>query len=57
MADLLLVANGAARFTWGAEDLISESETRQRYLDALHAADAKDYGPLPAFVWSGSKQN
>ena len=54
MADLLLVANGATRFTWGARGMISESETRQRYLDALHAADAKDYGPLFAFVRSGS---
>lgn len=57
MADLLLVANGATRFTWGAGDLISESETRQRYLDALRAADAKHYGPLFSFVRSGSKQN
>ena len=54
MTDLLLVANGAMRFPWGAGDLISESETRQRYLDALRAADAKDYGPLLAFVRSGS---
>jgi len=57
MTDLLLVANDAARFTWGAGNLISESDTRQRYLDALRAADAKDYGPLLAFVRSGSKKN
>lgn len=53
MADLVLVANGAARFTWGAGDLISETETRQRYLDALRAADAKKYAPLLDFVRSG----
>jgi Fic-DOC domain mobile mystery protein B len=57
MGDLLLVANGATRFTWGAGDLFSENETRQRYLDALRAADAKDFGPLLSFVRSGSKQN
>lgn len=56
MTDLLLVANGATRFTWGARDLISESETRQRYLDALRKADSKDYSPLLSFVRSGSKQ-
>lgn len=52
MADLLLTANGAARFTWGAGNLVSESETRQHYLDALRAADARNYGPLLAFVRS-----
>jgi len=54
MADLLLVANGAARSTWGAGNLISESETRERYLAALRAADHKNYGPLLDFVRSGS---
>lgn len=56
MADLLLVANGAARFTWGAGDLISEGEIRQRYLMALRAADKKNYAPLLEFVRSGSKR-
>ena len=50
MADLLLVQNGATRFTWSANQLVSESEVRQRYLAALRAADAMDYGPLLAFV-------
>lgn len=50
IADLLLVQNGAERFTWGAADLGAESDARKAYLQALRAADAKDYGPLLAFV-------
>ena len=52
MADLLLAQHGAPRFTWGAGTLLAEGEARQRYLAALRAADAKDYGPLLAFVRS-----
>lgn len=52
IADLLLVQNGAERFTWGATDLVTESDVRKAYLQALRAADAKDYGPLLAFVRS-----
>lgn len=52
IADLLLVKHGAERFTWGAENLIADGEVRQQYLAALHAADAKDYGPLLLFVRS-----
>lgn len=52
MADLLLVQNGAPRFTWGAGDLIVEGDTRQRYIHALRAADRRDYAPLFEFVRS-----
>jgi Fic-DOC domain mobile mystery protein B len=53
MADLLLVQYGAERFSWGAgRNLIAEGDTRQAYLDALRAADARDYAPLLAFVRS-----
>jgi Fic-DOC domain mobile mystery protein B len=52
IADLLLVQNGADRFTWGAADLVAESDVRKAYLQALRAADAKDYRPLLAFVRS-----
>lgn len=52
MADLLLAQHGAPRFTWGAGNLVADGEVRQRYLVALRAADAKDYGPLLAFVRS-----
>ncbi len=52
MADLLLVQYGAERFTWGADNLVADGGARQRYLDALRAADGKDYDPLLAFVRS-----
>ncbi|MHB8914323.1 MAG: mobile mystery protein B [Thiobacillus sp.] len=53
IADLLLVEHGAARFTWGAgADLVAEGDVRQRYLDALRAADDRDYDRLLAFVRS-----
>ena len=50
MADLLLVqAYGKPRFTWGGHEG-SDSEARKRYLEALRAADGRDYKPLMAFV-------
>ena len=51
-ADLLLVNLGHERFSWGRENLVDASETRQKYIDALHAADNHDYAPLFAFVRS-----
>jgi len=52
MADLVLVQNGEQRFTWGAGNLVTEGDVRQRYLRALRTADAGDYGPLLEFVRS-----
>jgi len=52
VADLLLVQQDKPRFTWGAGNLLADSEVRQRYLAALPAADARDYVPLLAFVRS-----
>lgn len=53
IADLLLAQYGAERFTWGAgANLVTEGDVRQRYLDALRAADERDYGRLLAFVRS-----
>lgn len=52
MADLLLVQNGSEKFTWGAGDLISVGEQRDRYIDALQSADRKDYALLLDFVRS-----
>ena len=53
MADLLLVQQGAERFSWGAgKNLATDGDTRQAYLDALRAADARDYKPLLGFVRS-----
>ena len=52
MADLLLVLNGARRFTWGAATRAPEADARARYIEALRAADRRDYGLLFAFVRS-----
>lgn len=50
--DLLLVSMGRPRFTWGRVNLVDHGETRQRYVDALRAADHHDIGPLLEFVRS-----
>lgn len=52
ITDVLLVQYDAPRFTWGARNLIFDGEVRQNYIHALRAADARDYGPLLAFVRS-----
>ncbi len=52
MTDLLLMQNHAPRFSWGAGNLVVEGDIRRRYIDALRAADDKDYAPLLAFVRS-----
>lgn len=52
MADLLAERLGRPRFSWGSRSLVDASETRQRYIAALQAADARDYGPLLAFARS-----
>lgn len=50
--DLLLVALGHTRFSWGRDNLVDTSKTRQAYVAALRAADNHDIGPLLAFVRS-----
>jgi len=50
--DLLLVSLGAQSFSWGRHNLVDASETRQRYVAALRAADNHDFGPLMVFVRS-----
>lgn len=52
VADLLLVQYDLPRFSWGAGNLVADGEVSQRYLAALRAADARDYGTLLAFVRS-----
>ena len=51
-ADLLLVNLGQERFSWGRKNLVDVGETRQKYIDALHAADKHDYASLFKFVHS-----
>lgn len=53
MADLILVnLLDKPRFTWGRNDLVNSGETRQKYLEALRAADRRDYSLLNKFVRS-----
>ena len=51
-ADLLLIALGRERFSWGSANLIDAGATRVAYVAALRAADNHDYAPLFAFVRS-----
>ena len=52
-ADLLALAMGGRRFTWGSVDLTDAGEARSDYLRALHAADRDfDYELLLAFARS-----
>lgn len=50
--DLLLVALGRPRFTWGRINLVDPGETRHAYVAALRAADGRDIKPLLEFVRS-----
>jgi Fic-DOC domain mobile mystery protein B len=53
MADLLTEeVLGKRRFSWGAADLTRRGNSRERYIEALKAADELDYGPLLAFARS-----
>jgi len=50
--DLLLVALGRPRFSWGRASLVHAGQTRRHYIESLHAADAHDLAPLLEFVRS-----
>lgn len=50
--DLLLVALGRDRFSWGSTNLVNADATRAAYVAALRAADKHDYTALLAFVRS-----
>jgi Fic-DOC domain mobile mystery protein B len=54
MADLLAEnVLGRPRFTWGGVDLTMKSNSRSRYIQALHTADNEfNYGPLLEFARS-----
>jgi len=52
MADMLVERLGRPRFTWGRRNLVDAGETRQDYIAALQAADARDIAPLLAFARS-----
>ncbi len=50
--DLLAQQLGQPPFSWGRTNLTNTSETRAQYIDALHAADNHDIGPLLNFARS-----
>jgi len=50
MADLLVIQLGGQRFSWGRESLREHGAARARYIEALHAADNHDLGPLLTFA-------
>ena len=52
MTDCLLRQCGLAPFSWGRGNLVTANEVRQRYIQALRAADNNDYTLLLAFVRS-----
>jgi Fic-DOC domain mobile mystery protein B len=52
MADLVAARLGQDPFTWGRRNLTDVSETRQRYVAALRAADNHDIEPLLEFARS-----
>lgn len=52
MTDCLLRQCGLAPFSWGRGNLVTATEVRQHYIQALRAADANDYALLLAFVRS-----
>lgn len=53
MTDILLVhLLEQPRFTWGSGNLVNAGECRQRYINALRAADRHDFSQLLAFVRS-----
>jgi len=51
-ADLLIVRLGGERFGWGKSNLQVPGDVRSTYINALHAADNHDIGPLMAFARS-----
>jgi Fic-DOC domain mobile mystery protein B len=55
MADLLIERTGKLPFSWGRTSLAALGETRNAYLDALRAADRRDYSLLFRFARTSSE--
>ncbi len=51
-ADLLMVALGGERFTWGGGALVDPTTMRKTYIDAVRSGDNHDFAPLLAFARS-----
>ena len=50
VADRLIENLGRPAFAWGRADLQTSGRSRDRYLQALRAADGGDFAPLVAFA-------
>lgn len=55
MADLLVERFGGKPFSWGRTSLTAASEVRNAYLEALRAADRRDYRFLFQFARDGGE--
>lgn len=51
-ADLLAVALGGERFSWGGGALMDDTALRKAYIAAVRAGDNQDFAPLLAFARS-----
>ncbi len=52
VGDLMIVEQGGKRFTWGAVGLQEGGKDKDKYIEALKAADNHDYAPLLKFARS-----
>ena len=52
VGDLMIVKQNGKRFTWGSTDLQADGKDRDKYIQALKAADNHDYKPLMEFARS-----
>lgn len=52
MADVLAIKLSRPTFSWGSASLVKEGEARERYLEAIWAADNGDIKPLLNFARS-----
>ena len=50
LADILLFNHDLQQMDWGATSLDSTGTTRERYINALRAADGGDFGPLLSYI-------
>ena len=50
MADIMLIALGCSRFSWGSNSLAESSPVRKLYIEALREADRMNYEKLITFV-------
>lgn len=50
VADIVVAANGEKPLTWGSLSDPAPGSARQRYLEAVRAADAGDFAPLLLFA-------